>query len=240
MMRKKKVAGFLSFLCLLFPFTVLGCQQEQERMLTSHTPMLNERMQAYFQADAIAMARSAHFEAKLLKSVKTKRVGSTVYHYQIVIAPCTDKRLRSFTFLVYPSDALKSYFRNDYGANDMGGSPSEHAIYEDIDAVDKINPIECRLSWSNLGDQVQQRAGISEEAFDEGMKEIHIQVFYDTFHIEWLTLKWTAPHPFLDDPSDPAIQNDPFLRVYFPHGERLLGRHYYPFHEGTAPEDVIP
>ena len=235
MQKKRKRRGGLIFLCLLVPFTVFGCYQEQERMLTSHTPMLNERMQAYFQADAIAVARSAHFEAKLLKSIKSKNTTSTVYHYQIVVAPCTDKPLRSFTFLSYPSDALKSYFQHEYAANDMGGSPSEHAVYENIDSVDKINPIDYRLSWSNLGDHVQQQAGISEEEFDERMKEIHIQVFYDTFHIEWLTLKWTAPHQYITDASDPQVQNDPFLRHFFTTGERIMGRHYYPFIEDAAP-----
>ena len=212
---------------------LLGCAPPAA--LTVQTPGLNDRMRAYFQADAIATARSAHFEAKLLKSMKTKAFGSTVYHYQLVVAPCTQRPLRAFTFLVYPSDALTPYFENDYPANDMGGSPDERAIYTDISTVDQINPIECRLSWSNLGDAVQQRAGISEAQFDEGMKEIRIQVFYDTFHTEWLTLRWTAAHTFLDDPSDPQVQNDLFLRHYFRNGERIMGRHYYPFTGDAAP-----
>lgn len=232
-MKKKKFSIFLFIIYLLSISINSGCSHFEP--LTINTPNINERMKAYFEADAMAVDKGTYFEAKLLKSVKTKAFGSTVYHYQLVVAPCTQRPLRAFTFLVYPSDALTPYFENDYPANDMGGSPDERAIYTGISTVDQINPIECRLSWSNLGDAVQQRAGISEAQFDEGMKEIRIQVFYDTVHTEWLTLRWTAAHTFLDDPSDPQVQNDLFLRHYFRNGERIMGRHYYPFTGDAAP-----
>ncbi len=92
-----------------------------------------------------------------------------------------------------------------------------------MDSVAKLWPIEYQFAWSNYGDEAQKAANISEQAFDEQMRTLCIQVQYNDT-TESLSLSANLPMNTIARIDDPEVLNNWFLRAILEKGTAFAQR----------------
>jgi len=172
--------------------------------LSPEDPRINQGMKDYYEAKAIAFAQGKYFEAKLLQCVKLKVHNTTYYHYGVIIAPRSGMPLYSFSMIFLPPPELLKYF--------TGGV--EMPPFDPMESVEKLWPIENRFTWTNYGDEVQQKAGISGEVFDEQMRTLRMEVHFND-KTETLSLSIELPFTEVSGINDPLVQNNRFLQAIY-------------------------
>jgi hypothetical protein len=197
--------------------------------LSSKDPRINQNMNDYYAADAIATVQGNCFEAKMLQCVKLKTHGYTFYHYRVVIAPRTEMPLQSLNIFFLPPKALSKYFLVDHpwASNEMmKGSVPDLEAYGAMNSVDKLWPIEYRFTWTNYGDEAQQAAGITNDAFDEQMRTLRIEVNYNG-RTESLSLSTGLPFIEVSSLGDPLVKDSWFLQAILKDGTPYAQRNPY-------------
>jgi hypothetical protein len=193
-----------------------ACGKFYSKLSPSH-PRINQNMKDYYEVKSISSAQGQDFEAKLLQCVKLKSHNTTYYHYRVVVAPRTEMPLQSFNVFFLPPQGLAQYFLIDhpFASNEMmKGSVPDLSPYSAMDTVEKLWPIEFRFTWTNYGDEIQRAADITNDAFDEQMRTLRVEVHFNG-KIELMQLSMDLPFLEIASINDPQVEDNAFLQAIF-------------------------
>lgn len=190
--------------------------------LTANTPNLRDSMSDFFQTEDQGYVKGDAFQAKFISCDKiifapeNYKTSYVFYRYRLVIAPVTNEpvHIKKIHFSVN-SEILEDYYRN-YRNNGRTGLFDESVqigeispdIFEAWEDESQMIANEFDFTVDNMGDDLQAQANISSQAFDEGMQELKITIYYNQTS-ETIILKYTGELAVISDVDEAVKLNRP-------------------------------
>ncbi|MEL7609481.1 MAG: hypothetical protein AAGU74_08230 [Bacillota bacterium] len=198
---------------------VYGCANQSYNYLSRKDDNLSASMHAFYDAKDVGYGEGERFSIKLLEFYKVRfsdpgyDTPYNYYLYRMVIAPRTDLPMNKLKITFIPQNGLTDYFAKSAADTSRpdGFNPKNEALgaYPEmhITEKEKLLALDFLFYFSNLGDVVQQKAGISDKEFDKGMSNLEIKVDCDGYE-EVITLTYSGELNLIADANDPIAQQN--------------------------------
>ena len=179
----KKMALFLVLFVLCL--SLLACSAKDTcEVIDKEDPKLSVSMRHFYDDPATSYKESAHFMAKIVSLDKvpiSDEVMGEAYAYEmvVVIAPRCDEKLKLESFTFDLSEKAKEYYSNFphlasysifgleiYGSTDLPW----------INTSEDAKAYRFNLTFDNAGNKNQSDYGLSDEDFDDMIREVNIVV----------------------------------------------------------------
>ena len=210
----KKHVFVLFIILMLF---VSGCTNRNYNYLSRDDDNLSASMHDFYNAKDVGYGEGERFSIKLLEFYKVRFSDPSYdtpynfYLYRMVIAPRTDLPMNRLKLELMPTNNLGEYF-DQYSAGKGTTLNTTNMVlnsYPEMHITEKQEL--CALDYvfylSNLGDKLQQKAGISDKDFDEGLSNLKIKVNCDGYE-EVITLAYSGELNLIADANDPIAQQN--------------------------------
>lgn len=173
-------------ICLLLFLGACSLNREYAKIDPSD-PDLTLSMKNYFASESRSHAEGEDFEAKIISFDKmaydNQEYGdSYLYKVVLAIAPRYDKEIAIESFSFSLSDKAEEYFKN---YPHMASGAMFEVEYFDSFELDKFSGAKdmeafCfNLTFDNASNENQKAYGLSDEEFDEMIKELNIVINYN-------------------------------------------------------------
>lgn len=173
---------------LLSIFLVLSGCTYNPKVINKDNINLKESMKNFYQTDCLTDVSGEHFQVKLISISKVQfddesyDTSYTFYRYQILIAPMLDENILLQDIIITPSNELDEYYnlvlegRNDVQDYQLG---IDQLSISEKKGEEELLAYRIDITMSNAGDDYQMKSNISDELFDEYMKELNIKIKYN-------------------------------------------------------------
>ena len=173
-------------ICLLVFLGACSLNREYTKIDPSD-PDLTHSMKNYFASESRSQADGEDFEAKIISFDKVaydmpEYGDSYLYKIVLAIAPRYDKEIAIDSFSFSLSDKAEAYFKNY-------PHMASHAMFEvkyfesfELDKFSGAKDAEAfcfNLTFDNASNENQKAYGLSDEEFDEMIKELNIVINYN-------------------------------------------------------------
>lgn len=199
-LNKKLTVKVLSFIILIMILLCcVSCSKSNScKVIDKNSENLTSSMRDFFDTTSTSYGESTNFMAKIISfdkvPFKDSITGDTyIYRALVIIAPRCDKEIKLDYFTFSLSDQAEKYYSQfphlaSYSLFNLPIYSSESLPI--INGIDDAQAYYFNLTFDNAGKENQSSYGLSEEEFDEMIKELNITIKYkggeDTIKIDYL------------------------------------------------------
>ncbi|MBR0229944.1 MAG: hypothetical protein IJL94_01000 [Erysipelotrichaceae bacterium] len=212
-----------------------GCTQNAKRLDDPSILSLDESMKNFFSETELPVTYGKHWQAKVAQIIKVKTETSDYYLYYVLLAPIYKERLALTSVEFMPND----YLRKEYRTSKY--PPNNESLIFDFDGaylMDEMNykyyAMRAEFCFTNINNSYQQEKGVTDEQFEEYMRNLSIAVKCDYLKKDIIKIHYDGEIAVVSDNTSELYRDREAVR------EIIDGKRNYRFVIGPYKGELYP